>query len=292
MNKASYYIGVDGGGSGTRIRVLDHSLKLFGEGHGDSSALSQGQERAWSSILNILEQIFTSQKHSIPQWDECAIGLGLSGVNNPKWRDQFLNLNPGFHQIELETDGVTTLLGAHGGEAGMIIALGTGSIGMAKSQTGEIKSVSGWGYPSGDEASGSWFGIQAIRYTEKVMDGRVKSSYLSEKIQEVCGKSPEKLLDWLNGANSKKFASLAEIVVSSSKKDPYAVELIEEALKDIEEMVLALDLTQKLSFSLCGKLGESLQSYLPLHLQKRHQKARGSSLDGALMLILKGKNEA
>lgn len=286
MKQITYYIGVDGGGTGTRVKILDSQLKLIAQGHGASSALSQGIPQAWLAIQNTIAQAFGETSLPPPNLKECSIGLGLSGVNNKQWKEEFSKTNPGYKNIIIESDGITTLLGAHQGSAGIIIALGTGSIGMVKHMTGEIDSVSGWGYPSGDEASGSWLGIQALRYTEKVMDGRRKPSPLSQLIKNKCGESPQALLHWLGDAKQKEYATLAPLVFEAviSHDDSFAKQLINDALIDIEEMIVTLDQTQKLSFVLCGKLGEAFIPFLSQKLATRHKAPKGNSIDGAIML--------
>lgn len=286
MKQITYYIGVDGGGTGTRVKILDSQLKLIAQGHGASSALSQGVPQAWLAIQNTIAQAFGESSLPPPSLKECSIGLGLSGVNNKQWKEEFSKTNPGYKNIVIESDGITTLLGAHHGSAGIIIALGTGSIGMVKHTSGEIHSVSGWGYPSGDEASGSWLGIQALRYTEKVMDGRKASSPLSQLIKKKCGESPQALLHWLGDAKQKEYATLAPLVfeAATSHDDSFAKQLINDALIDIEEMIVTLDQTQKLSFALCGKLGEAFIPFLPQKLATRYKAPKGNSIDGAIML--------
>jgi len=280
-----YFIGVDGGGTGTRIRVWDQNLSQIAEARGPSSALAQGISEAWRAIMTTLSKAFSDASLSVPSVKDCSIGMGLSGANNLYWKNEFLLMNPGFKKIVVESDGLTTLLGAHQGAPGVIIALGTGSVGMSKNANGEIHSVSGWGYPSGDEASGSWLGIQVLRYTEKVMDGRRPSSPLSVAVKNICGSSPDNLLDWLGRAHSKEYATLAPLIFEHLHHDAFAKELVNLALADIEEMLVALDPQKTLPFSLCGSLGHRFVAELPNHLKSRHSVAKGDSADGALTLI-------
>ncbi len=287
MKKAKYYIGVDGGGTGTRLKIMDTTGALITQGNGPASALSLGVEKSWQVIVKTLNECIKDIKLS-----ECYLGAGISGMNNSSWKKEFLLANPGFSKVVAKADGFTTLLGAHNDNPGVIIALGTGSIGMSKDISGKIHSVSGWGYPAGDEASGSWLGIQSVRYTEKVLDGRVKASPLSKLIKEKCGKSSNEFLKWLGLATQTDYASLAPLVFSVQNEDLFAKELIEKALADIEQMIEALDKTKLLPVVMCGKLGEQFLPHLPEHISKRCTSGIGSSVDGALMLIKdKGRNE-
>lgn len=286
--KIKYLIGVDGGGSGTRVVITDTNSNFIAEAQGEPSALSLGIEKAWQSILNTIIAAFDSAKIESPMLVECAIGLGLSGVNNTQWKKEFLFRNPGFKIIEVDTDGYTTLLGAHGGKPGTIVALGTGSIGMILKDNGERQYVSGWGYPSGDEASGSWLGIRAIRLAEKVLDNRKSPTILTKKILEKCGNNTDDLLDWLGNANQNTYATLAPIIFSCTEGNDFdqdAVDLLNRAGREVEMMARALDPNLSAPFCICGRLGEALIPFLPSELKAKNIRPLGDSSRGALLLI-------
>src|SRR5688572_26377236 len=113
-----YLIGVDGGGTGTRARIAGRDGAALGQGESGPSGLSLGIARAWDAVLDAGRKAFSAA--GVP-FDpaRCAIGLGLAGVHNGEWADQFRQANPGFAALALDTDAYTTLLGAHGGSAGI-----------------------------------------------------------------------------------------------------------------------------------------------------------------------------
>lgn len=280
-----YLIGVDGGGSGTRVIVADAHQKILAHAEGAPSALNQGIEKAWRAIMDTVALAFSKGKIAVPMLSECAIGLGLSGANNVIWKNEFYLRNPGFKKIIVDTDGFTTLLGAHGGAAGVIVAVGTGSVGMVLDNSGKRKDVSGWGFPSGDEASGAWLGLRAASITQKTIDGRRKPSSLSEAVQNFCGKTPEQFLEWLGTARQNAFATLAPLVFQCASTDPDALKLLHKAGLEIATMVETLDPKKELPLSICGRLGVELIPYLPSEIKARNQKAKGDSTVGALYLI-------
>ncbi len=283
-----YFIGVDGGGSGTRVIVtIPDSTELLARADGPPSALGQGIERSWRSIMVAIAHAFANGKMAVPMLSECAIGLGLSGANNVIWKNEFYLRNPGFKKIFIDTDGYTTLLGAHNGKPGVIVAVGTGSVGMVLLPNGERKSVSGWGFPSGDEASGAWLGLRASALTQKTFDQRRSESSLTESIKKFCGSNSEDFLHWLGTAQQNHFASLAPLIFQNAKIDPDARELLIKAGNEIAEMVRTLDPQAALPLSICGRLGEALIDYLPSDIKQRHQSALGDSMMGALHLIEK-----
>ena len=137
----AYLIGVDGGGTGTRVRIADRSGTLLAQGSAGPSALGQGVEAAWEHILSAIQAAFHSVGQSTPSWSECAMGAGLSGISNLPRRDRFLVMNPGFARIALESDAYTALLAAHGGRPGAMVASGTGSVGEVLYANGTRKQV-------------------------------------------------------------------------------------------------------------------------------------------------------
>jgi glucosamine kinase len=280
-----YLVGVDGGGSGTRVIVTDKSFNILATAQGEPSALGQGIEKAWRSIMDTLARAFHYGNLPVPMLNECAIGLGLSGANNIIWKNEFYFRNPGFKKIIVDTDGFTTLLGAHGGKPGVIVAVGTGSVGMVLNSAGERFAVSGWGFPAGDESSGAWLGLKAAALAQKTIDGRRSPSMLCDLVLKFCGKEPEQFLNWLGNAGQNSFAKLAPLVFQSAPHDPDAKNLLVTAGLEIEEMVRALDPKSTLPLSICGRLGEALIPHLPESTKVRNQKAIGDSTIGALHLI-------
>ena len=281
-----YYVGVDGGGSGTRVVVADFKRQVIVETSGAPSALGQGIEQAWRSIMDTIALAFTKANISIPMLSECAIGLGLSGANNLIWKNEFLLRNPGFQLISLDTDGFTTLLGAHAGKPGVIVAVGTGSVGMVLKKSGERLAVSGWGFPAGDEASGAWLGMKAAGMAQKRLDGRRPESLLTKLILNYCGNTTDEFLAWLGNAKQNAFAQLAPLIFESAPTDSDAKNLLLDAGLEIENMIKALDPDADLPLSICGRLGEALIPYLPESIRSRAHKAKHDSKMGALYLVI------
>ncbi len=284
-NKFKYYIGVDGGGSGTRLVLADYQKKIINIVQGEPSALGQGIEKAWKAIIDCTVKAFTEKKIVPPMLSECAIGIGISGANNINWKNEFIIRNPGFNKLIVDTDGFTTLLGAHGKAFGLIIAIGTGSVGLCIDESGLRKTVSGWGFPSGDEASGAWLGLKASQITEKVLDGREEKSYLSEIILNQCGNNEEAFLKWLGNANQNTFATLAPLVFEVAEKVIKAKKLLEKAALEIELMIKTLDPNFHLPIAICGRLGEKLIPYLNIELQEKLVSPINDSAMGAIYLI-------
>jgi len=118
-----YALGVDGGGTGTRVRVWTSAGALVGHGESGPSALAQGVDQAWRHIGQAVERAFASAGLAMPAPSHCVLGLGLAGAVAPHLAAAFFRAAPEYALIVLETDSRTALMGAHGGRPGAIIAV-------------------------------------------------------------------------------------------------------------------------------------------------------------------------
>ncbi len=280
-----YLIGVDGGGTGTRIVLTDSNGIELARGSAGPSGLMHGATAAWQAILAAIEQAFTTSGIVAPDFQQMAIGCGLAGVNNKLWAAEFVAANPGFGLLIAETDAGTTLLGAHQGKPGAIIALGTGSVGEVMMADGSRREVGGWGFPSSDEASGAWMGLRAMNHVQHVLDGRASTDNFAIAIVDFCGGNKDAVFAWLGGATQTKFAQLAPLVIQYASNNPKARSILLEAGMEVEKMANALDPSGTMPVALCGGLAEAIWNYLPEKLLQRVTKPIGDSAVGALILV-------
>lgn len=280
-----YFIGVDGGGSGTRVRLADRDGRELAEGASGPSGLLHGIERAWAAVEDAAAQAFRAAGLALPDRQHVAIGLGLAGVHNKQWAAQFVAANPGYAKVALETDAGTTLLGAHCGRPGAIIALGTGSVGEVMLADGSRYEVGGWGFPSGDEAGGAWIGLRAVNHIQQVIDGRATGSPFASAVIDACGGMRDAIQVWLAGANQTQYAQLARLVLQHADADPTARAIVLEAGRQVALIAHALDAGATLPIALCGGLAAPLRPYLPQSLLQRLVPPQGDSAAGALRLI-------
>jgi len=280
-----FLIGVDGGGSGTRVRLARPDGQPLGEGQAGPSALLHGIKNAWAAVEEAMARAFEAAGIAQPGRAQIAIGLGLAGVHNKQWAANFVAANPGYAAVALETDAFTTVLGAHEGQPGAIIALGTGSVGEILHVDGSRHEVGGWGFPSGDEAGGAWIGMKAINHVQQVIDGRVPGNGFADAVAEACGGSRDRIQVWLANANQTAYAQLARIVLQHAAGEAVARGILEDAGRQVALIAQGLDPSGTLPIALCGGLGEPLRAYLPAALLQRIVSPKGDSAAGGLRLI-------
>ena len=280
-----YVIGIDGGGTGTRARLTRPDGEVLSSAHSGPSALGQGVLQAWENVSRAIKESF--QIANVHGWrpEECAVGLGLAGAIVAKHRQDFMEAAHRFGKIELASDGYTTLLGAHGGRPGVVVAAGTGSIGEVLRDGGEHVSIGGWGYPVGDDGSGAWIGMRAMREAQRASDGRAPAGSLVHAIWSVAGDSREALLTWGERAGQHAYAALAPLVFDTEASDPKAAQLLNDAAQALDAIALALDPEGRVPLVVSGSIGQRLQSRLAPSVRARLVVPAGDAIDGALRLI-------
>jgi glucosamine kinase len=283
----TYLLGIDGGGTGTRVVLATVDGAELSRAESGPSGLGLGIDNAWKSIREACAAAF--QGANLPfEWRQCALGCGLAGVNHSGWLRQFHAAAPAVRSLSVESDALTALLGAHGGAPGVIVALGTGSIAAALNARGEVAIAGGYGFPSGDEASGAWLGLRAVVHLQRALDGRTPPDALSDALLARTGVSDrDGLVVWLSGANQTAYATLAPTVFEH-REHPFAKRLLAEAGSEIALMAAALDSSGVLPVALCGGLATPLEPYVDESMRDRMRKPLADSATGALQLAKRG----
>ena len=286
-----YVLGVDGGGTGTRVRLQDRNGITLGQGQAGPSALSQGTPQAWRHVQQAVAEAFAQAGLPTAAPLHCAMGLGLAGAGVPAQRVAFSHADPGYALCVLENDGLTQLLGAHGGAPGIVVAAGTGSVAAALYADGRTRQVGGWGFPVGDEGSGAWLGLQAMRRLHATLDGRAVAGALSQAVAAKAGSTAGELLAWCAEAKAPQYAELAPLVFALAEQgDALAKALLQAAANELAVLARTLDIAQKagqaaLPVVARGSVGERLAPLWPESLRQRLRPAAGDSADGALWLV-------
>jgi glucosamine kinase len=290
-SSGDFLLGIDGGGSGTRVILADANGVELARASGGPSGLGLGVERAWQSIGDACKRAFDTAGLAF-DWRACSLGFGLAGVNNADWYAAFLAQAPAVRALSVESDAYTTVLGAHGGEAGVIVALGTGSIAASLDAEGVCRISGGYGFPSGDEASGAWLGMRAVVHLQRVLDGRRPADAWSRELLARTGATNrDSLVVWLCAANQTAYATLAPTVFEF-RDHPDAALLLERAGEEIGLLVTALDPRGELPVALCGGLAAPFEPFVPMSIRERLRTPRADSAAGALELARRAVKHA
>jgi N-acetylglucosamine kinase-like BadF-type ATPase len=105
-----------------------------------------------------------------------AAAVGATGVAtlvpDPTAVHDALRASLGAERTAVAADAVTAHLGALGGRAGAVVAVGTGTIALGTDLAGTWRRVDGWGHLLGDLGSASWIGAHGLRAALAAHDRR------------------------------------------------------------------------------------------------------------------------
>lgn len=276
-------VAVDGGGSSCRLAAFDKSGRMLNrvtvQGH---ASLSRGAAQAWSNIDGGLQELRQMLQYPT-DWLPDRLLMGLAGSLQETRRSDFLALLPDALPHTLVTDGHAQLLGASGGQPGICLAIGTGSVLHWLDEQGESGMVGGWGYPVGDEGSGAWFGMRLVQLYLWHVDGRRQSGSLIEALAGHLGRSVSDIQQWSTQTQSGVMAQLAPLVFEhAARGDTLALSVLDEGL---EHALALLELAPpSLPVHVVGGIGEQMQDRLSERLGDRLQAARGDALQGLWQL--------
>ncbi|WP_158907231.1 BadF/BadG/BcrA/BcrD ATPase family protein [Burkholderia sp. L27(2015)] len=214
----------------------------------------------------------------------CVMACGLAGVNHPQWRAEFIERAPALAALTIDSDAYTTVLGAHGGAPGVVVALGTGSIGAVLERDGTYRTVGGYGFPASDEGSGAWLGLRAMQYAQYALDGRAARDAFAQALFKSTGiDGHESLIEWLAAARQADYARLAPVVLDY-RDHAFVVQCLLKAGEEIGLMIAALDPHDAMPLVLAGGLAPALQDWVPGQYKSRLRAPQGDSASGALLL--------
>lgn len=277
-----YFLGIDGGGSTTRAVIVTEACEVLGRGEaGASNHYAVGAQAAADNCRIAAEQALGDAGRVSPGFtvqNITAWGFGLAGVRREG--DAFVMRGKlsglvGRMPWVLDTDAAAAQAGALGGQPGVILIAGTGAIALGVNKADERFYADGWGPLLGDEGSGYWIGLEALRETCRAADGRAPKSGLGSAILTALGlPHPDALVQWIGSPETPRehVARLAQLVFDrATAGEPAALEIREQAathlaqtaaaaaiamLQRHQEMVPGVVEPLGVPFALCGGLFE------------------------------------
>jgi glucosamine kinase len=193
---ARYYLGVDGGGTNCRVRLANENLETLAEvTNGRSNLQLEGGEPAYRSVMDGTRDVFAHAGLDYAETASTYACFGMAGGRLPSAREAFEKRSWPFAKVTVYDDIDIARAGAHGGEDGAVIIVGTGSAALAMVD-GARHQCGGWGFHIGDQMSGAILGRELVRIAVEAADGLVEGSPLTEAVIEKLGGSIDTVMDW------------------------------------------------------------------------------------------------
>lgn len=194
-----YAIGIDRGGSYTRISVFDSSFKEIQTHNFISDSLEH-------FVKETLEYYSSIKAEQIPTVISCKGAMTRKEIRDYLYN----NLSSKINLKKVISDAEGAHRAAFGEGNGFLIIVGTGSVLIYKKDNNYLIE-GGKNPPNGDPGSGKWIGIK----------------YLNEKKID--------FKDW----NDQKIASYAKEVIDGAKekKDPLCLKILNEAFDELSKLI-------------------------------------------------------
>jgi N-acetylglucosamine kinase-like BadF-type ATPase len=179
-------LGIDGGGTRTRASIVAGEQVLAHAEGGSIKRLRVGAEVAEENLRALLKEIYAQAGVTSLH----AASAGVASATLPGVSEWITVVFQDFHvqRSEVVGDEVIALDAAFKGGPGILQIAGTGSNTIGRAADGSRECAGGWSSRLGDEGSGYWIGVNAVRRGLRAHD-REQPTQVLQKVGEVWGTS-------------------------------------------------------------------------------------------------------
>lgn len=176
------YLGIDGGQSHTAAVVADGDGRVLGRGRGGPSNHAEqpgGRERLRRAIReSVGRALEASGHHRVESTEFAAAHCAMTGAGD--YKHEIISSIIKARRLKVGHDAPAALAGATGGQPGVVVIAGTGSVAYGEEAAGRSARSGGWGYLFGDEGGGFWMAAEGVRRAMKAHDGTAQATALGD----------------------------------------------------------------------------------------------------------------
>ena len=237
------YIGVDGGGTNTRVLTCNADGHVTGAGLAGSTNRNHHTRQ---EVRSNLRQALLYATGGNPLKD-AVIYMGMCGVSTDADRDDIASIAREIPEvgssakIVVENDARIGLTGGLSGRPGMVLIAGTGSACLGVSATGQSWWCGGWGALADDSGSAPWIGLRAIQTAVRAQDGRTCPTLLRDLVFDFLElRDPRELIDRVHnrGLSREEMGRLAPRVIAAAEQgDPASGRIVHDATSELSLLV-------------------------------------------------------
>ena len=237
------FLGVDAGATHTRAAICNEKGMLVGLGVGGSGHYSCVGIKG---VLKSIQEALTHAGFRSCYFKGACIALASLWVAvdySPHYSliKRLIEAKIKADRVLLVNDAYAALWGAFSGQPGIVCVAGTGSVGLARTDSGKVMRIGGWGHLLGDEGSAYRISLEAIQAALKAYDGTGESTSLLDR---ACSffywKQPEEAIrSFYEGPlNKREVARFAQIVITEAKNgDPVAMRIVKSNISFLAHCV-------------------------------------------------------
>ena len=242
-------VGIDGGGTRTRVVLADANGTVLARAEGPATALSPGEESHAADIIqSLIGEVLAAAQRPDVRPAVCVVGVAGAGQERAAqalW--SALATRRVADDVSVLADATVALDDAFGDDAGVLLVAGTGSVAFARAPDGRFERCGGWGPHVGDEGSGAWLGRRALSVVTASQDGREPDTALTGAVLTALElESLDALIPWAASATPAQLAALVPVICQvASTGDLRANALISLC---VEELMLHIRTLARRSF--------------------------------------------
>lgn len=270
------FLGIDGGGTGTRAVLADASGRILGQGEaGSSNYHNVGLPKAAANMRTAAEAAWEESGKKFRPADHAF--LGCAGVKSSLDTARITAAAEGIDlapagEIVTQNDIYNALSGGLAGRPGIALIGGTGTNCLGRDAAGKSFMCGGWGWLLDDEGGAFGLALAAMKAAARSSDGRGNPTRLLPAVLAFLGLSePSELLARLYAApwTADELAAMAPIVIRlADEGDQTAVRIMESGAKALAALVAgscrALDFPDGPEVVILGSCARSGRPYQPV----------------------------
>ena len=230
-------LGIDGGGTRTRASIVHGDEILAFAENGSIKRLRVGAQAAEDHLRELLAEVYAQAGVSGVR----AASAGVASSTMPGVQEWITAVfeDFGVERAEIVGDEVIALDAAFRGGPGILQIAGTGTNCIGRSADGGRETAGGWSSRLGDEGSGYWIGLYAMRRALKAYD-RGEPTKILDAVGCAWGTATlDELVNLGDSTPGPDFAALApDIDRLAEEGDAVALGIMKQAAADLVESVL------------------------------------------------------
>jgi N-acetylglucosamine kinase-like BadF-type ATPase len=233
----SIVLGIDGGGTRTRASIVRDGRTLAFAESGSIKRLRVGAEAADENLRAVLKEVYAQAGVQGVEAASCGVAsASMPGIT--EWITAVFR-DFGVARSEVVGDEVIALDAAFKGGPGILQIAGTGSNTVGRAPDGSTENAGGWSSRLGDEGSGYWIGLHAIRRALHAYD-REEPTKVLDAVGKVWGTPTiEELVNKGDSTPGPDFAALAPVISELAEEgDAVAMGVLQQAAADLVNFVL------------------------------------------------------
>lgn len=287
-----YFLGIDAGGSKCAARLTDTSGRILGTGLAGPANANIGIAKVFAAIMGAANQATAEAGLDGKAVSQIHAGIGVAGISRAGALAALKSQGFPFAHTHINNDGFIANMGAHGGQDGGVVIVGTGSIAIGRvgghAQGKDIR-IGGYGFPVSDEGSGAYIGLEVLRMVLMAADGRIEHSDLTRELLAKYKNDTAQIVGWMDKASATDYGTLSPYVMHAAEAgDANGIIIIKAAARHVELMIESLYKHGVPRVALFGGVAPHLKPWLSAAIQKKLGDPKGDALDGALWLARQG----